>query len=114
MRTAALQRNGAVLIPRVERVTRLRERMQGLLGKDGLPSGEALWICPCSSIHTFFMRFSLDLLFLSRDCEIVRIVRDVPPGRMVHGGRRAHSVLELQAGWLRTSAAAVGERVEWV
>ena len=77
-------------------------RARGLLGRDGLPSGEGLLIPRCNAIHTIGMRFPIDAEFLSRDGTTLRVVRDIPPGRLlVWGGFRARQVLETQAGAVR-------------
>ncbi len=78
------------------------KRAKGLLGRDGLPSGEGLLIPRCNAIHTIGMRFPIDAEFLSRDGSTLRVVRDIPPGRpFVWGGWRARQVLETQAGAVR-------------
>jgi len=112
VRTAALSKTGRVLVDHVDVTTRMFERMCGLLGRDGLAPGQAMYIAPCNGIHTIGMRFDLDLIFVGRDLEIVRIVRRVSPGRIVSGGRAARGVIELQAGWFPEDALAVGDRVE--
>ncbi len=77
-------------------------RARGLLGRDGLPPGEGLLIPRCNAIHTIGMRFPIDAEFLSRDGSTLRVVRDIPPGRLlVWGGWRARQVLETQAGAVR-------------
>ena len=78
------------------------KRARGLLGRDGLSPGEGLLIPRCNAIHTIGMRFPIDAEFLSRDGSTLRVVRDIPPGRLlVWGGFRARQVLETQAGAVR-------------
>lgn len=72
-------------------------RLKGLLGRSGLPSGEGLLIRPTSAIHTCFMRFPIDAVFLDRDLVVVKVVGDLRPWRMA-ARRGAKSVLELAAG----------------
>lgn len=91
----------------VDGVERLRvaegffARLRGLMFEKDLPRGEALLIPRCSAVHTCFMRFPLDLVFLDADGRTVKTVRDVKPWRLcVFGGRRAKSVVEAKAGWL--------------
>jgi uncharacterized membrane protein (UPF0127 family) len=93
-------------------------RLRGLLGRRDLPRGEGLLLRPSPSIHTWFMRFPIDAVFLSRDLEVLSVRAGVPAWRMaVQRGARA--VLELPAGEaarqgvvagarLRTSAAGAG------
>jgi uncharacterized membrane protein (UPF0127 family) len=73
-------------------------RFMGLMGKPGLPSGEGLLIRPCNSIHMFFMRFSIDALFLDRDYSIVKLVRNLTPGAIVGTVPGACQVLEIASG----------------
>lgn len=107
----ALTREGTTVIPRLLPATRFHQRFLGLMGRRGLEPGQALLLCPCRAIHTWFMRFPLDLLFLDSEGRVVRIARHVKPWRMVWGGRRAASVVELQAGWLEPAAVRLGDRL---
>jgi uncharacterized membrane protein (UPF0127 family) len=102
---------GDVLIEQVEMAYTPWARMRGLLGRAGLGPGKALHLAPCSAVHTFLMRFPLDLVFVSRTDEVVRVVRNVGRGRCVVGGRDAHAVLEMEAGWLGEALPAVGQTV---
>jgi uncharacterized membrane protein (UPF0127 family) len=77
--------------------------MRGLLGRSGLARGEGLLLQPAGSIHTFFMRFPIDAVFLDADRRVLRVVADVRPWRTA-AVRRARAVLELAAG----EAARVG------
>lgn len=70
------------------------------MGKPGLNAEKGLLLHPCRSIHTFFMRFALDLVFLNHENKVVKIVRSVKPGRIIWGGWSAQSVIEVQSGWL--------------
>ena len=83
-----------------------RSRMRGLAGLDELPREWGLHIPRCRSVHTFGMRFALDLLFLGPDGELVRISRGVPPRRLAVC-LAARSVLEVRAGEGERFAAAL-------
>lgn len=81
------------------------ERAKGLLGERELPAGRALWIqgsplVGCNSIHTFFMRFAIDAVFVDRDLVVRKVVREMGPWRMTVPVARGHSVFELSAGAL--------------
>jgi uncharacterized protein len=78
-------------------VARGLARLRGLIGRRSWPVGVALEIPRCRSVHTFGMRFALDLVWLDGDRRVVRIDRAVRPCR-VRSCRRAKSVLELRAG----------------
>lgn len=75
------------------------QRAKGLIGRRALAPGEGLLILRCNAIHTCFMRFAIDAVFLDRADRVVRVVRNIRPWRLfVFGGWRAVKVLELAAG----------------
>ena len=89
-------------------------RFVGLLGRHELPSGEALCIRPCSSIHMFFMRFPIDAVFVDADGGIVRIYPAIKPWRATWIVRGAKACLELPAGAAAAHGLEVGGRLELV
>jgi len=111
MKTAVLVKNGDRLVDVVELVVDLKSRLIGLLDRSSLEPQRAMYLSPCSSIHTFFMKFYIDLVFLNREMEVTRIVRDVGPGRIVLGGSGSWSVLEMASGWFPVNALKVGDKV---
>jgi uncharacterized protein len=86
-------------------------RRQGLLGRGGLPPGDALILAPCSAVHTAFMRFPLDLVFLDRAGRVLKTSHAVRPWR-VRAAWRAFAVVELAAGALERSGTKPGDAVE--
>ena len=70
----------------------------GLMFRAVLAPGEGMWIAPCGSIHTFFMRFPIDAVFLDRRHRVVRVYPGLRPWRIVPWVRRAFGVVELPAG----------------
>ena len=72
-------------------------RMRGLLGKAKLEPGEGLLLRPCGSIHTFFLRFPVDVVFCDRDLRVLSVAADVRPWR-VRAQRGAKVAVELAAG----------------
>jgi uncharacterized membrane protein (UPF0127 family) len=101
-------RAGVVVCSRCERAETALSRMRGLLGRDGLTEGEGMFLHPCPSIQTFFMRFPIDVVFLDADREIVGISEDVGPWRFA-GARGARSALELPAGTAKRLGLEVGD-----
>lgn len=73
-------------------------RLLGLMGKKMLINGCALLLFPCSSIHTFFMRFPIDVVYIDRDWNIVKTVKNLQPWKVDFGSRKARYTLELPAG----------------
>lgn len=99
-----------VLGDRIRLALRLGARMRGLMWRPPLEEGEGLWIVPCNSIHMFFVRFPLDILFLDEELRIVGLEHALPPNRL-RGHRRACTVLELPAGTLDRTGTQVGHGV---
>jgi uncharacterized membrane protein (UPF0127 family) len=85
------------------------ERLLGLMGRAPLGPGRALLLRPCRCIHTCFMRFPLDVIFLDAGNRVVRRVDHVRPWRAVWGGMRAESVVEVASGWLPADAVKPGD-----
>jgi uncharacterized protein len=103
-------RTRAVVARDVELAETRRARRRGLLGRDGLAPSSALVIAPCCAIHTAFMRFAIDVIFVARDGRVLRIVRDLPPWRLAVAPR-AHRVVELPAGSLGQDILAIGDQL---
>jgi uncharacterized membrane protein (UPF0127 family) len=78
----------------------LLSRMIGLMFKEKLVGADGLMIDPCRSIHTFFMRYNLDIVFLSRNNQVVKIIRNLKPWRMTWIYFQATKTLEMPAGQL--------------
>jgi uncharacterized membrane protein (UPF0127 family) len=87
-----------------------KERMRGLLGRDSLHCDEALLLHPCRSIHTFGMRFAIDVLFLDRHRRVATLHHDVPRRRVLFN-LRATQTLELPSGTARRHGIAVGDQL---
>lgn len=82
------------------------------MGRRELPQGSGLLITPCSSIHMFFMRFPIDVVFLDRDNAVVRVVPSIKPWRMAMGGG-GRKALELPAGTATLIPIAKGDVLEF-
>ena len=92
-----------------------QKRRTGLLKHAGLPEGEGLWIVPCEGVHMFGMRFSIDVLFLSRKREVVKVSAHMAASgirRRMSLSLMAHSVLELPAGMAEKTRTAPGDQLE--
>jgi uncharacterized protein len=109
MREVTLKReNGDVVCDRCVVADSPASRLRGLLGRSELRPGEGLLLRPASAIHTCFMRFAIDAVFLDRDWRVVGISGDVRPWRTA-GRRGAKAVLELPSGESARRGLAVGE-----
>ena len=87
-------------------------RRKGLLGRDSLLPGEGLWIKPCESVHTFFMRFPIDLVYLDRKHRVKKVTSSVPPWRL-SACLSAYSIVELPAGTIHRTQTEKGDVLEF-
>jgi hypothetical protein len=101
-----------VLATRLETANTSAKRNKGLLGRSGLEAGAGLWIVPCESVHTFFMRFPIDLVYLDRRKHVKKLRHSVGPWR-ISLCLTAHSVLELPAGTIYASGTRRGDLLEF-
>ncbi len=88
-------------------------RRRGLLGRDGLEPGEAMVIAPTSAVHTFWMRFPIDVAFVRKDGTVVKTREAVAPWRIA-GAIGAYCVIELEAGALARHGTRAGDELEVV
>ena len=105
-------RNGKELSNNVIVADSLLKRMKGLLGKSEMSVGEALLIKPCMSIHTFGMRFPIDVVFLNKRSKVIALIKNLQPNRITRLYLKATSVLELPAGVLEAKDTKVGDEIE--
>ena len=110
---AIVRSDGAIACERCTVADRMLSRMKGLLGRKDLSSGEGILIRPAPSIHTFFMRFPIDVVFLSRQGDVLKIAEHVAPWR-ARSCRHSYAVLELAAGEAGRRGLAVGDRIATV
>ena len=98
------------LADRIEVAVTRNDRRKGLLGRDVFETSSALIIAPCFSIHTMFMRFDIDAVFVDDDGRAVKVVQGMGPWRIAVQPF-AHAVVELPAGSLRERPVDVGDRL---
>ena len=103
---------GSVLAESVKTADRGPSRRKGLLGRESLAPGEGLWIVPCESVHTFFMRFPIDLVYIDRKHRVRKVRSSVPAWRL-SACFSAHSVIELASGAVRDTQTKAGDQLEF-
>jgi uncharacterized protein len=101
-----------VILPRVRKTASLFDRAKWLLGYKHLEQGESLLLDPCSSIHTIFMLFPIDVIFLNKSDMITKIIHTMKPFRFAMA-LRSSSVLELMAGLAYKSGIQPGDHLIW-
>jgi uncharacterized protein len=108
--TTVRREDGEVVCERCRIADSASSRMRGLLGCRSLDGGAGLLLRPASSIHTWFMRFPIDAVFLDADGTVVRIAADLRPWRAA-GRRGARAVLELASGECGRRGIRTGDRL---
>lgn len=102
----------SVIAEQCEQARSFLARGRGLMGRAGLAPDGGLLIDPCSSIHTFFMRFAIDVIFINRGGRVVGLRQAMPPGRPYAGAWRARATIELPAGAIAASNTQLGDLIE--
>ncbi len=105
-----IERTGEWLVRVLETALDSRSRTRGLLGRDGLAPGSGLVIAPSQGIHTFGMRFALDIVGLARDGRVVTCRAAVQPRRVVFAWS-AFAMLEIPPGEAGRASLRVGDRL---
>lgn len=106
-----LKRNNEILISELLVARTMWSRMKGLLGTQSLSEKSALWIHQCNSIHTFFMSYAIDCVFLDKELKICSLKKDIKPGRLVLPQLRAKSVIEMKSGQIDKLNLQTGEQL---
>lgn len=105
--------NGVVLAERVEAARTFFTRLKGLMFRDALPAGEALLLAPCPQIHTCFMRFAIDVVFLAEDGTVLYVIENMKPWRISPIVRHCVQTLEMPGGTL-SGRVQTGQRVDFI
>lgn len=103
-------RDDMVVCARAELADNAFKRLRGLLGRASLAEGEGMLFRGESSIHSAFMRFRFDAVFLDRELRIVGLAEDIPPWR-VRAAKGARNILELGAGEISRTGLAIGDQL---
>lgn len=101
MKKACIIRDKDIILSRVWLANSFFARLLGLMFKKGLQENEGVLITPCRQIHTFFMRFHIDVLFINEDGIVQEVIMDMPAGRVSRFVKTGISVLEMKAGMIK-------------
>ena len=114
MKKVGILRGDETLVACVLVAGGILERMRGLLGRPQPSAGHGMYLAPCTGIHTFGMRYDLDVIFLDRSLAVVRVEHGVCPCRCVWAGRGSHGALELASGWMEPGRIRTGDQLRFV
>ncbi|WP_337017769.1 DUF192 domain-containing protein [Oceanobacillus massiliensis] len=102
---------GEVIAERVKGAYTFWSRFKGLMLTESMPKNGALHIYPCTAIHTFFMKYRIDIIYLNKEKEIVGIEEDMEPGKIGKKFMNVKSVIELPAGMIQSTSTIIGQKV---
>lgn len=105
---------GRLLAERVVLANTFLTRLRGLIARSRLAPTEALWLRPCNGVHTWWMHYAIDVIFLDRELRIVKLVENMRPFRLTTPHREARSVLEMSAHTISRAQIKVGDQLEVV
>jgi hypothetical protein len=108
------KKNRKILAEKLEIANTPFRRMKGLLGRKTISRDEGLHIIPCNSIHSFFMKFKFDALFLNKKNEVVFLIEDMPAWQVSRICFSAYSVVELPSGVIKETETNVGDALEFI
>lgn len=104
---------GVILAQRVELARTFLTRLQGLIGRSGLGEGEGLVLEGCNSVHMFFMRFPIDVIFVDRRDKVVGLAWNLQPGAVSRVFPKAFRAVELPAGTIGRTGTGEGDVLEF-
>jgi uncharacterized protein len=108
------QTRNTILAEDVSLADTLFKRIKGLLGRRDFKRGQALIIKPCNSIHTFFMRFPIDLLFVDETNKVVKLISNLAPFRLGPICLKSRLVVELPAGTIKSTFTTQGDQLIFI
>ncbi|MGI6119136.1 MAG: DUF192 domain-containing protein [Desulfosporosinus sp.] len=111
MKIARIRKNGIIIADQVSIADSFFKRLIGLLKHQSLATSAGILLSPCKQVHTIGMNFSIDVIFLSVDDQIVHIEYSMPPGKISKYVRSAARVLEVQAGLVLIQELKLGDQV---
>lgn len=105
-----LKNKNTIVTTHLEVADKFFKRMVGLLGRKQISDKEVLWIHRCNSIHTFFMNFAIDAVFVGADLKVTKICHSLPPWRLTIPNFKSKSVLEMKAGVAKQLGIQIGDQ----
>ena len=104
-----LKQNNRIIASHLIKAESFKQRFFGLIGKTELKADETFFISACPSIHTFFMKFPIDVIFTDKKSCVVSLFEDIPAGRILFGGFKSRNVFELKAGQIQVHKLKKGD-----
>jgi len=107
--TVISETRGTIIGDQIKIADTSLSRMVGLLGRRGVDAGGGLWIKPSSGVHTFFMRFPIDVIGLDKNMRVIKLWRTLVPYRITSVSLQLRSVIELSSGRIAECGVQLGD-----
>lgn len=104
--------NAQIIAESIESANTFFKRLKGLMFRQELSPGSGIYLYPCNAIHTFFMKFPIDVLYIDKDWRIVGMEEHLQPGKVGKKFSAATSVIELESGSIRLNSIQRGQIVK--
>jgi uncharacterized membrane protein (UPF0127 family) len=108
------QTKNSIILEDLKIANSFYSRAKGLLGKSHLENKEGLWIFRTNTIHTFFMKFSIDCVFIDRNLKVIGLRPNVKPWRMTYPVWKASHVIEVCKGTIQDQKVEIGDQLHVV
>jgi uncharacterized membrane protein (UPF0127 family) len=105
------EKNGEMIAEKVVFAHTWLSRLKGLLGTKSLSEDAGMWLKPCNGIHTMWMRYAIDVIYLTQENKISKLVSSIKPNRFCNGVKGTVSVLELKSGQIEKNELLVGDQL---
>lgn len=106
-------KNSKIIAENVKIADNFFSRTKGLLGRNSMDKGEALHIIPCDSIHSYFMKFEFDAIFINKKNQVVHLIEKMPAWHFSKICFSARSIIELPAGVIKETETCIGDLLEF-
>lgn len=113
MKMLKVYKNSKVIIDEVENANHFFARFMGLMGRKSMPQNHGLLLTPCNEIHTFGMKFDIDVVTLSKENKVLFIDRCVPPSKVRKKVKKGYKVLEINASMADKLCIIEGDVLEF-
>ena len=106
-----IKRNGIIVADRIERAGSLMAQLKGLIGRRRFENGSAMIFPGCKQVHTFFMQFPIDVLFIDKERRVIKIIERLRPGKISEYVKDAADVIELPSHTVLDCRLVVGDEL---
>ncbi len=108
-----LFRGDDLIVPSLSEARSFKDRLVGLMFRRTMNTTEAIYFPNCRQVHTMFVRFPIDLIFINKDFSVVRIIHKMKPYRISPIVFNAYGVIEVTPGFIKKVKIKIGEKLKF-